>query len=91
VGNLLARWWLDAATAVHFYEAILATLAILVWHFYQVFFDPDVYPMNWAWRDGKMSVEHYKEEHELDTETLGEATEEPAPNQANDVAAKPDD
>ncbi len=64
VGNLLAGWWLDAATAVHFYEAVLATLAILVWHFYQVFFDPDVYPMNWAWRDGKMSVEHYKEEHD---------------------------
>ena len=61
VGNLLARWWVDAATAVHFYEAILATLAILVWHFYQVFFDPDVYPMNWAWRDGKMPVEHYKQ------------------------------
>jgi len=50
-----------------------------------------VYPMNWAWRDGKMSVEHYKEEHELDTETLAEATEEPAPNQANDIAAKLDD
>ncbi len=73
VGNLLARWWVDAATAVHFYEAILATLAILVWHFYQVFFDPYVYPMNWAWRDGRMPAEHYKEEHELDTETLAEA------------------
>jgi cytochrome b subunit of formate dehydrogenase len=42
VGNLLARWWVDVATAVHFYEAILATLAIVVWHFYQVLFDPDV-------------------------------------------------
>jgi cytochrome b subunit of formate dehydrogenase len=66
VGNLLARWWVDVATAVHFYEAILATLAILVWHFYQVFFDPDVYPMNWAWWDGKMPVDHYRHEHELD-------------------------
>jgi cytochrome b subunit of formate dehydrogenase/nitrate/TMAO reductase-like tetraheme cytochrome c subunit len=72
-GNLLARWWVDAATAVHFYEAILATLAIVVWHFYQVFFDPDVYPMNTAWRDGKMDAEHYREEHELDTETLEQA------------------
>jgi cytochrome b subunit of formate dehydrogenase/nitrate/TMAO reductase-like tetraheme cytochrome c subunit len=90
VGNLLARWWVDAATAVHFYEAILATLAILVWHFYQVFFDPDVYPMNWAWRDGKMSVEHYKEEHELDTETLVEAAAEPNPAAANDAGAKPE-
>jgi cytochrome b subunit of formate dehydrogenase/nitrate/TMAO reductase-like tetraheme cytochrome c subunit len=73
VGNLLARWWVDVATAIHFYEAILATLAIVVWHFYQVFFDPDVYPMNWAWWDGKMPVEHYRHEHELDTETLTEA------------------
>ncbi|MGA1983013.1 MAG: cytochrome b/b6 domain-containing protein [Acidobacteriaceae bacterium] len=86
VGNLLARWWIDAATAVHFYEAILATLAILVWHFYQVFFDPDVYPMNWAWRDGTMSAEHYQEEHELDTETLAESN----PTAAHDIAAKPE-
>jgi cytochrome b subunit of formate dehydrogenase/5-methylcytosine-specific restriction endonuclease McrA len=69
VGDLFARWWVDVATAVHFYEAILATLAILVWHFYQVFFDPDVYPMNWAWWDGKMPVEHYRHEHELDHES----------------------
>jgi cytochrome b subunit of formate dehydrogenase/nitrate/TMAO reductase-like tetraheme cytochrome c subunit len=81
VGNLLARLWLDAATAVHFYEAVLATLAILVWHFYQVFFDPDVYPMNWAWRDGKMSVEHYREDHGLDRQTL-DAAEAEAKNEA---------
>jgi len=37
-----------------------------------VFGDPDVYPMNWAWWDGKMSVEHYREEHELDTESLAD-------------------
>jgi cytochrome b subunit of formate dehydrogenase len=73
VGNLLARWWVDVATAIHFYEAILATLAIVVWHFYQVFFDPDVYPMNWAWWDGKMPVEHYRHEHALDTEALAES------------------
>jgi len=70
VGNHLPRWWLDVATAVHFYEAILATLAIVVWHFYQVFLDPDVYPMNWAWWDGKMTVHHYREEHGLDDATL---------------------
>ena len=75
VGNLLARWWVDVATTVHFYEAILATLAIVVWHFYQVFFDPDVYPMNWAWWDGKMPVEHYRHEHGLDTEALKAAGE----------------
>jgi cytochrome b subunit of formate dehydrogenase/5-methylcytosine-specific restriction endonuclease McrA len=78
VGNHLPRWWLDVATAIHFYEAVLATLAIVVWHFYQVFLDPDVYPMNWAWWDGKMALHHYREEHGLDdivmTEALNGAT-----------------
>jgi cytochrome b subunit of formate dehydrogenase len=75
VGHLLPRWWLDVATAVHFYEAVLASLAILVWHFYQVFLDPDTYPMNWAWWDGKVSVHHYQHEHALDSQTLLEAAE----------------
>lgn len=61
----LPRWWIDIATTIHYYEAILATLAILVWHLYQVIFDPDVYPMNWAWFDGKMSKEQFEEEHPL--------------------------
>jgi len=86
VGDMLARWWVDVATAIHFYEAILATLAIVVWHFYQVFFDPDVYPMNWAWWDGKMPVEHYRHEHELDTEALTEAENEAGA--AGDTGAK---
>jgi formate dehydrogenase gamma subunit len=66
------RWWVDVATTVHFYEAILATLAIIVWHLYQVIADPDTYPLNFAFIDGKMSVEHYQEEHGLDSKTLSQ-------------------
>jgi formate dehydrogenase gamma subunit len=69
----LARWWIDIALAVHFYEAVLATLAIIVWHFYQVIFDPDVYPINFAFYDGKVSDEHYKEEHALAYQELKDA------------------
>ena len=47
------KTWLDVATSVHFYEAILATLSILVWHFYFVIFDPEVYPMDTAWLSGE--------------------------------------
>jgi cytochrome b subunit of formate dehydrogenase len=82
VSHLAPRWIIDIATAVHFYEAILATLAILVWHFYQVFLDPDVYPMNWSWYDGRMSLEHYVEEHGADTETVRKAIEASADEQA---------
>lgn len=49
----LPKWTLDVATAIHFYEALLATLAIVVWHFYFVIFDPDQYPMNWSMMTGK--------------------------------------
>ena len=69
---LVPRWWVDMATTVHFYEAILATLAIIVWHLYQVILDPDTYPVNFAFLDGKMSVGHYQEEHGLDSTTLSQ-------------------
>jgi len=54
------KWVTDAATAVHWYEALLATFAILIWHFYLVIFDPLVYPMDTAWLDGKISADHYR-------------------------------
>jgi len=74
--GFLPRWWVEIALAVHFYEAILATLAIIVWHFYQVIFDPDVYPLNFAFIDGRVSEESYKEEHELAYEQLKNPAEE---------------
>ncbi len=87
VGNHMPRWWLDVATAIHFYEAVLATLAIIVWHFYQVFFDPDVYPMNWAWWDGKMTLHHYQDEHGLDSAAIAEATVQVADGSTESEAA----
>jgi cytochrome b subunit of formate dehydrogenase len=51
--KLFPKVWLDIATSVHFYEALLATLAIVVWHFYSIIFDPDVYPLNTAFLTGK--------------------------------------
>ena len=51
--RFLPKWVVDAATAVHFYEAVLASLAILVWHLYWVIFDPVVYPMDMTWLTGR--------------------------------------
>lgn len=49
----LPSWFSSVATVIHYYEAILAGLAILVWHFYAVIFDPVVYPMDPAWLTGR--------------------------------------
>lgn len=50
----LPFWASELASRIHYYEAILACLAILVWHFYFVIFDPKVYPMSWAWITGRI-------------------------------------
>ncbi|KAB2968380.1 MAG: cytochrome B [Thermoanaerobaculia bacterium] len=49
----LPKWASDVATVVHFYEAVLATLAIVVWHFYFVIFDPLVYPLDTTFLTGR--------------------------------------
>jgi cytochrome b subunit of formate dehydrogenase len=54
------KWVADAATALHYYEAILATLAILLWHFYMTVLDPDVYPMDLDWLTGTASADHLR-------------------------------
>jgi len=63
VTKFLPRWIVDVALTIHYYEAILACLAIVVWHFYHVIFDPDVYPFNWACWKGKVSKKWQQEEH----------------------------
>jgi cytochrome b subunit of formate dehydrogenase len=59
---------LDVILVVHYYEAWLATLAILIWHMYSTVFSPAVYPMNPAWIDGEMPLEVYHHEHSDDPE-----------------------
>ncbi len=63
-------WSWDVARAIHFYEAILATLTIIVWHFYSVVFNPDVYPMSWAWITGDLTEHEMKEEHGMELEKI---------------------
>jgi hypothetical protein len=58
------------ATMVHYYEAILATLAIIVWHFYYVFINPDFAPMAFTWIDGKLTHEQMEHEHPLELEEV---------------------
>jgi formate dehydrogenase gamma subunit len=66
VTAFLPRWVVTVATTIHYYEAVLACLAILVWHFYHVMFDPDVYPINTACVDGRISKEFQTHEHPLE-------------------------
>jgi len=66
VTQFLPRWVVTVATTIHYYEAVLACLAIIVWHFYHVIFDPEVYPLNTACLDGRISEEFQAHEHPLE-------------------------
>jgi spermidine synthase len=70
----LPKTVLDICTAVHYYEAILATFAILIWHFYWVIFDPDVYPLKWTFLTGRSPA------HEVREEEMGGGTGPVAPS-----------
>ena len=66
VTRFLPRWIVDVALTIHYYEAVLACLAIVVWHFYHVIFDPDIYPLNTACWNGRVSEEWQAHEHPLE-------------------------
>lgn len=69
---------MDISTAIHYYEAILASLAILVWHFYFIFINPDVAPMNKAWSKGYLTRQQMEHEHPLELEELDRKAREEA-------------
>lgn len=56
-------WIISISETIHFYEAWLATLAIIVWHFFFVIFHPEVYPMSWIWLTGKMPEHEVQSVH----------------------------
>jgi len=92
----LPKWVSDAATAVHYYEALLATFSILIWHFYMVIFDPLVYPMDTAWLNGKVPADHYRHSRPeyyraLERAHLVELATEPVDSRGQAGATDPSD
>lgn len=68
----LPKFWVDVAHEAHSDEALLATLAIVIWHFYNVHFNPDRFPGTLMWWHGKISKHEMLEEHPLEYERIME-------------------
>ena len=75
-----SKLFIDVCEVIHYYEAWLAFLAIVVWHIYYVIFNPDVYPMNFTWLTGKISEEEMEKEHALELERIKKAEAEDESN-----------
>jgi cytochrome b subunit of formate dehydrogenase len=63
----------DVSILVHTMEAILASCAILVWHFYEVHLKPGKFPMSTIWLDGMIPAHELEEEHPLEYQRIKEA------------------
>ena len=69
-GNRLPDIAIAMAYIAHADEAILAISAIVVWHFYNVHYNPDKFPMSWVWWHGRITEEEIRAEHPLEYERL---------------------
>ena len=68
--NRFPAWGLQLATVIHWFEALLATLFILVWHFYWTMLNPDVFPMSRAMISGHLTREEMEREHPVELEGI---------------------
>jgi len=74
VSGIIPSWslsWIwDTVAVMHSDEALLAIVFILIFHFYNEHLRSEVFPMNWMWITGKMSVEQLKHHHPAEYDYL---------------------
>jgi len=58
----------DALKEAHAHEAVLALIAIVIWHVYNVHLRPGRFPGALLWMHGRMSREEWRREHPRETE-----------------------
>ncbi len=68
----LPKFILDISKEAHSDEALLATLAIVIWHFYNVHFNPTKFPGSLMWWHGRITEEEIMEEHPLEYQEIME-------------------
>jgi formate dehydrogenase subunit gamma len=68
--RVLPKFVADIAREAHSDEGLLATLAIIIWHFYNVHLNPDNFPMNWTWITGRMTESQMQHHHPIEYEKM---------------------
>ncbi|MFH1278306.1 MAG: cytochrome b/b6 domain-containing protein [Candidatus Eisenbacteria bacterium] len=66
--NGLGPYSMEIAKLIHSDEALLASLALLIWHMYWAHFNPEKFPMNRTFLSGTMTVEEMIHEHPAELE-----------------------
>ena len=68
--RLFPLWVHNIFIIVHSYEAMLAFLAIIIWHMYNVHLNPEVFPMSKVWLNGKITGHELRTLHPLEYERI---------------------
>ena len=67
-----------ASRVAHGGEALLAILSVIIWHFYNAHFRPDIFPMDRAMWSGEIPLERLRHDHRAEYERVVGAEEPPA-------------
>ncbi len=82
IPEIVTRWVpgviIPAARVAHGGEALLAVLAVIIWHFYNAHFRPDIFPMDPAMWTGRIDLQRLAHDHRTEYERIV-ATEPPPP------------
>lgn len=68
---------IPAARVAHGGEALLAVLAVIIWHFYNAHFRPEVFPMDPAMFQGTIDLKRLRHEHRAEYERVTAGNREP--------------
>jgi len=68
--SLFPLWVHDIFIILHGYEAILAFLAVIIWHMYNVHLNPEVFPMSKVWLTGTITGKELRVLHPLEYQEL---------------------
>jgi cytochrome b subunit of formate dehydrogenase len=70
---VMPKWVFDLLAVLHGRESIVIFLLLFVWHLYDVHLRPEVFPMDWSWITGRISLADLKERHPVEYERLRQA------------------
>jgi formate dehydrogenase subunit gamma len=88
--KIFPLWVHDIFVIAHGYEAMLAFLAIIIWHMYNVHLNPEVFPMSRIWLDGKITGHQLKALHALEYRKILAEREKALAAQAEGPGPDPD-
>lgn len=73
--RLFPLWLHQVFVVIHGYEAVLAFVAIIIWHMYTVHLNPEIFPMSRVWLDGRITGAELRRRHPLEYRRLLESRE----------------